>query len=301
MQSDTNATAVCIGLDTDEQLTPFRDALAPYRCIHYRDVYRALARLDHDQPALVIVDVGWLPSVAFEFFDILARRHSGLPVLVSGPEQATARIRDALARGAHSRATPESIAECLPNRRKPDTAVLDVSRPASSPPSEAAEIASDTFAPAGNVFDAELDRRLNEQLDGADAGASGSEPPPAPIETAADEATPPRVAPAEVEEPPGETPDDDASNGPAPTRNVALAEPGDDGDERADSRPRVPWLRYADRPQRTPPKRTPPARPQPEPEVAPHDEPEASAAMSAPLLSEAELAALLGSPRGGQE
>lgn len=297
MQSDTNPTALCIGLEADELTSEVRAALTPFRCIHYRDVYRALAAIGSNEPALVIVDVGWLPSVGFEFFEIMARSHPDVALLVTAPTEGDARVRDALARGARSRVSVDAISDCLPRPVEMKPAPLVGER--SAAPID--EIPSDTFASAGNVFDAELDERLNAALDAVDEPAAEV---PEGIRTGVEADAEPAPALAADEES-DEVNDADAHAG-----------DNDDDDGPADSRTRVPWLRYDDRPKRTPPQRTPPQRttppaaatPEPaapprveSPRLAPERVEPARPRRDEPLLTEEELAALLGPIRGSRE
>lgn len=304
MQSDTNPTALCIGLEADELTSDVHAALTPFRCIHYRDVYRALAAIGSEEPTLVIVDVGWLPSVGFEFFEIMARSHPDVALLVSAPTEGDARVRDALARGARSRVTVDAITDCLPRSLAPQPAPLRGEH-AVGPIDE---ISSDTFASAGNVFDAELDERLNAELDAVDEPAVEIPEETRTAVHAADGAP----ASAVEEEDLDKVDDSDADE------DEGAGEPDDD-DGPADSRTRVPWLRYDDRPKRTPPQRTPPQRTPPpaappavkpesavpprreSPRMAPERVEPSRPKRDEPLLTEEELAALLGPIRGSRE
>jgi hypothetical protein len=297
MQKDTAPTAVCIGIDADELAVDLLDALTPFRCVHYRDVYRALARMSVDQPALILVEVGWLPHVAFEFFEIIAASRPDLPVFTVGPERADSRVRDAIARGAHGRATPEGLRACAatnPNTAAPPT------QHATSKPGQPAEREtllrnqSDTLASAGNVLDAELDRRLRAQADALLPAAGSGDEGREPVE--------------------GIGFGDDVAGGidggrsctggtiaPQATTIGSATEAGDVHSSEGGAR--VPWTPHSDRPRRVPPQRTPPLRTAPstakssKPAAAPelaHPDPDP------PLLSEEEIAALLGPAQGNR-
>lgn len=221
------------------------------------DVYRALARIGKRPPAAVVAAVDWLSAPELEFFEILARSHAERPVYVVGAARARGKIDRAVACGASGLATlDEFVAELSPCAAEAadSTPSVDLSPPPASPPRERGDI---PFAPTGNVFDAELDRRLSEA---AESVAS-------------------------------ETDDfDDPSD--LPERAGRMFDEGDDAsddlsDDHTDTPVRVPWLTYESSPRRIPPTRVPPNGDSVEPET-PKD-----ADDDPPLLTPEELEALL--------
>jgi len=255
--------AVCVSVAQDELPQDLRDALAHFECRAYGDVYRALANIERNQPALVLVDVTWLPEVALEFFDLLTRRRLTLPVFALAAERSAARMEDLVVRGVAARATAEGLLDCLPvHFREPATEPLPKRNK------------SDTFAPADPLFDAELDRRLREQADATQASRSQ--------DTGSSGVLEPRSSPCVS---------DDTGPGTLEERraNEADTDEVEYEQERAGAGVRVPWSRYNDRPQRIPPKRVPPgAKMPPTPQPIPRPE------VDPPLLTPEEIAALMG-------
>ena len=127
------------------------------------------------------------------------------------------------------------------------------------------------------------DDRTTQATTGTTREASGIQPPPPPpTKSLADSIEPePQALPVE--------PDEGAAV--VPEAETTQEQP-------ARTRARVPWQRYADRPTRIGPQRTPPSPPTPSVETPkPGEDPAletSPAPSSAPLLTEAELQALLG-------
>ncbi len=250
--------------DHEEIAQAIADAgCAPIPC---PDVYRALAGLGRGSEAgfgAVVVSVDRLDPAEFEFFQLAARHHRRVPVYVYGQRNAAEKVRTALRLGARQVVDAVSLRPLLgPDRTAP---------PAPSAEDRGAE-PPEADAPALHEVTAlsEPDRPA------PDAGAR----PIVPLsvendEPAAGAAVPAGAAPREEtypdDEPPGAD-DDSVEVEPAQTPRRGAA--------------RVPWLRYDDAPQRTPPRRITPAAGKPASAPAGH-EPEA------PLLSPEELQALL--------
>ncbi len=255
--SDQNqASALLVGLAVEEWPAELLDPLREHGCTldAVGDVYRALARVGRREPVVVIVAVEWLFSAAFEFFSVMRRAHPNVAVLVAGPHRAAAKLNQAIELGASGVADERRLTQLLNDRL---AASAEASPPARSDESgssadesdavpSAERIIPDTLASPGNVFDAELDRRLRAQLGDDEfeaehpGGVAGSD-------EVTVEAQPERP---ELEEE-GEEPSEQDELGKAPDEDEGLAE---------DRSTRVPWLQYASRPQRTPPRRTPPQR-----------------------------------------
>lgn len=234
------------------------------------DAYRGLARLGAKrQPpfAAVVVDVDRLDPSEMEFFDLAVRYRWAVPVLVCARSAGSPRLREALLRGARAAVDPESVVD-------------QVSRVSEPPPvsQSAPEEADGEPVPPTHAIDHDLERRLAAAVSTPDPGAenidvglanevrtTGREP-----EAVSEELTAPET------EPEPETP-----RAPVPERVCP-----DDHVSEDRSSARVPWRRYADRPQRKPPPRNSPTPTASAPDTIDRREP--------PLLTSEELDALIG-------
>jgi hypothetical protein len=232
------------------------------------DVYRALARIGKQCPAAVVVAVDWLANDELEFFEILARRHRNVRAFVVGHQRAGSKLSRAVGYGASVLASPIAVVDQVGVCPAPATA--PAAPPARSRGVDVQEKQPE-FASAHNVFDAELDRRLQELVESGGASAEVAAAPVEAPEPAGPEATPLRLAELDTAE--DRTYEVIAEDVPP------VSGPGvEDIDI---TRPvRVPWRRYDGAPARTPPRIRPP-------------EPPADGA-DAPLLTPEELDALLG-------
>ena len=229
------------------------------------DVYRGLARLctcgptacgELSSPRAVVVCVDDLGPAELEFFSIVSRLCRCMPVYVYGSREGDSQAARAIELGATGPVTVEVLRSLAPPAVPPRGGPAVVYGP------------TEDAVPGAAVAEATLPELLAEER-------APLEPPPAPH-------------PAEVE-PTTAEPDD-----------VVVKHPEDEETEevRPRGRARVPWLRYADQPVRTAPPREapPPAEPAVEEPVEgrPADQEPGGRRPRAPLLTPAELQALLG-------
>jgi hypothetical protein len=327
--ANDHADVLFVGLDAEALTADVRRVVEQRRCVFLGDVYRALARVPRISPAVVVIGVDWLPEAAFEVFELLARRDRDLTVLVAGSERATAKIELARARGATGVLDAQALIDGLPPLRNdagaadtsadnPETPVRStaVMDPPASPATPGGK-KTDTFASPGNVFDAELDRRLrglaqtpteDDKVGDSGRGFSDLVPPaPAPAPSAESEhpyrpeAAPQPSADNAAEEV-GEAVEDESG-----TCDDLAAYHSENVADGSGSTVRVPWGQYADRPVRVAPQRIPPAKAGPTSSAgAPSSTGPSSAgpwkavigddedADDPPLLSADEIAALMG-------
>ena len=224
----------------------------------FTDVYRTLAYvlLPRSTPlTAIIVNVDGLGRTELEFFSILARRFPSLNVCVYGGARAAPRIEQALECGAKCRLTDELLGEML-------TPVQDVAETRSPGP-----VHEQIEAPPPAT------REGTEDVDMEDASV-----------VPASERQQPAKADEEGSLRSEDCQDPDAITSSRPQEYEDSVPPDAEDTEPA----RVPWLNYRDRPQRAAPsQREAPANSEPRPPQSP------SRDLTAPLLTDEELKALL--------
>lgn len=232
------------------------------------DVYRGLARICADRPSqsstgpalrAVLVCVDDFGPAELEFFSIVSRVRRAIPVLVYGQERYNFRVAKAIELGATGTATADAIRSIAPAHAPspPEPLVgddVDLEVVADSPPLESTPVEAVHPQPVEAIAE--------------------------PVDTVPEPVPESKLEP---EAPPIES--DTEKSAPAKDRN-------------AGRRARVPWQRYTDGPTRTAPRRPPPSEP-----TVPEEEPEPSLTedlvspldpLKEPLLTQAELQALLG-------
>ena len=283
---------------------------ADLRTRHCDDVYRALAYLGRCGDAVpgVVVNVTTLGSPEMEFFSIMAREFRAARVLVYGDDQSDAKVAHALELGAAGRA---------------DQSAIQGMQWDSAPPTvcDGAGDSDDTSAAVESVDDLErraaadgpetsASRRRNGDPDIADSapgtaapyavrsqscvdqqggGRTGSDDAAAPIDAEDDARFPRSAADPDDRIERGWTVPRDDDHGDLATEAVGEGDGdgvvGEDSPSAIDRMPkgdvRVPWKKYADAPVRLPPRRA-------------DDEVQPVPSEYQPLLSDEELAALLG-------
>jgi hypothetical protein len=205
--------------------------------------------------ALVVCVDNLLPD-EFEFFS-LARRVGAIDsIYVYGSVHSEQSVRSAIEAGATGRATPEIVRSLLkpPEQSPPAASPPEPTRPRATEPQVAASFRPSESAPEPVSHDVVEERSEGTPVEPSPASSSAEPQAPSPAPE----------ADAETER--------------------HQAEPLPSGEAR------VPWLHYADRPKRAAPQRHAP------PQSAPtSDESRAQAAKThEPLLTEAELRALMG-------
>jgi len=255
------------------------------------DVYRGLARVKPDGAdvsQVLVVGVDRLGPAQMEFFQHAVRLLPSVPVFVYGTAQHEHKLEQALQLGATARLTEEVLQELA----QPAPAEADVDLPTSSP-TAVAEVPAVADEIVGGVLE---------------------ETPTAPGTTPAPAVDEPEVMrESEVWD---ESSDGDESEQRAESEeDVPDAPEPSPAEETPASRPRVPWIRDADRPvRRPPPARAAPDRAEQEPANEREAQPEPAPASSereysdeppipeqepedgkyAPLLSADEWQALMG-------
>jgi len=260
-----------------------------------QDVYRGLARAVRDAPLLILVCVDCLISGEFEFFRVVSRGRNVPPVLVWSRSGNRRRIQWALDAGATGELTRERVAAVMPGPGdKPSAALPDPDSPATPASddlgvSESADIVNPSgFASPDNVFDSELDDRLNRAVD-ATLEAAPHRPATAPgadgnVDSDATGIDEPMNRCDETKQP--------TQHELYFTEYEATQfheQHGTDSDQHAPA-VRVPWKNYTDRPRRTPPR---PAYPN-EPRFHYDTRNTGDVNDDTPLLTDEELEALLG-------
>ncbi len=251
------------------------------------DVYHAMARLADRRRTYdaIVVDVASLDATEMEFFDLAARYHWRVPVLVfsrAASSGGSPLVDAALIRGARAAVNAQELVQSLRRRTgSPDAWTV----PAEPPPAAQPEESPSTIG--GEAIDHALEERLQRLLD-ADEEADLARPT---ARADLDEALETQEEPVESESPSEQVVKDAAI--------TDQAAPADDAPKirRAPSGKgpvaRVPWRTYAESP-----KRVPPARPKAEP-ADPSRITVASASAEPgpepPLLTTEELNALMGS------
>ncbi len=227
------------------------------------DVYAGLAELCRTRPAprLVVVCVDDLGTAELEFFAIAARLEPEAPVYVYGAPQNEPRVVRAIESGATGRVSPDILQPGSLTTETPAEALADPipSVPIAFERPAVEPVAEDPAITPATVTPEEEDVLPETEGDSTDAfGLNITD------ESDADEATEADAAGLPPESP-------EVASGPA----------------------RVPWLRYADRPVRTGPKRSAPG-PSNKPADRVRPDSDSDSDGHQPLLSEAELQALIG-------
>ena len=227
----------------------------------YPDVYRALARLCASEASglhnalrtrAVVVCMDDVGSAELEFFTLLKRLRSGLPVYVYGDGRHESKLAEAVKLGAAGLAT-EAVIRSI---------AAEAEQPTIESPKEPDEPTQVDEPPI-----------LQAEAETAPESLAESEPL--------------QPSPSDVDE--QEIPDDYDS---PPTADTP-AESDPPNAKPAAEPVRVPWLRYGDKPTRKAPRREAPRPPQrPPAEPTPRDLPDMPD--DEPLLTSAELEALLG-------
>lgn len=268
-------------------------ALADAGCVEVScpDVYRALARLGRGRAAdflAVVVCVDQLDAGELEFFRLVGRHYPDLGVYVYGQPHARAKAESAVKSGADAVVRVDGLANVLGPPFVPRPVVRPVTE-TSCPP--AGMVAPATRAEARTEPQPTVPARDIQEAPGS----------PAPVVSAADVQEPlGAVAPAASARDAWEGPAVGAPVAPppnaeepaaavAPAAEESRPEPTSEPKQERTSTARVPWLRYEDTPKRTPPKRSEPEAA--EPRVTPLEP-------DAPLLTPAELEALIGEEDG---
>jgi hypothetical protein len=242
------------------------------------DVYRGLARWGSKSRsafAAVVVDVDRLDASEMEFFDLATRYRWNVPTLVFARSAGSPKLQEALLRGARAAVDPESVLQQVWRGLEP--AQVSESEP---------EKAAVEPAPPAHAIDHDLERRLAAAVNSQDQGVERIDVGLADGTRAfGDE---PEAATEELAEP-------EAEREPERSRGLGAERVSPDNDVGGKERSvRVPWRRYADRPQRKPPPRTAP--PPTAADTVGGEEP--------PLLTPEELDALIGgrfSPAAGHD
>ncbi|UCG16163.1 MAG: hypothetical protein JSV19_12800 [Phycisphaerales bacterium] len=258
------------------------------------DVYDAMVWLGSGEVDVdvVVVDVAGLDSSEMEFFDLAARYHWGTPVYVFGGGSAgvgSAKIDAALLRGARAAVDPARLANLLsdvPTRRGERA----------GPPGPKDTRAGDGIARGDGAIDVELERRLAALGPAEDTKAPAG--PPEHAETQGDSPVGADGAPADRTEGGADGTGVHAvsrrSRGRRSRPASATDSPGKSKRGRRSAgektSARVPWRKYGDLPERTPPEGhkadVPAERPAASPSAEPCGDP--------PLLTPEELDALVG-------